>query len=407
MPDILPHKPNGIGSNRLVFKLLYQHVSVGQMLGFFLANLFGLSIILCGFQFCQDVLPVLTSGDSFMKRDYAVVSKRVSLVRTLGNSRTGFSPNELQELGQQDFARSIAPFTPARYGVYASIGTTKGLSMGTEMFFESLPDEYIDADLSNWHYERGSTELPVILPRSYLNLYNYGYAQARHLPVITERMVRMMKIDFTLSGATGGKRMKGRIVGFSNRLNTILVPQNFMDESNEMLSPGLAAAPSRVMVELSRPTDEAFVRYLQEHGLEAEATAADGGRAAWFLRITTSLVMGVGLAICVLAFYVLLLSIFLLLQKHTERIRTLLLIGYSPRQVALPFHVLALSLHAMSFLMGLALLLVLRIWWTNALTEFYPEWESPSMVFTLLLSATLFVIVAVLNYCAVQRRIRE
>lgn len=43
--------------NRLVWKLLRQHISVGQLTGFFLANLFGMMIVLLSIQFYQDVLP--------------------------------------------------------------------------------------------------------------------------------------------------------------------------------------------------------------------------------------------------------------------------------------------------------------------------------------------------------------
>ena len=55
--------------NRLVWKLLRQHISVGQLAGFFLANLFGMMIVLLSVQFYRDVLPVFTEGDSFMKKD--------------------------------------------------------------------------------------------------------------------------------------------------------------------------------------------------------------------------------------------------------------------------------------------------------------------------------------------------
>ena len=54
--------------NRLVWKLLRQHISVGQLAGFFLANLFGMMIVLLSVQFYRDVLPVFTEGDSFMKK---------------------------------------------------------------------------------------------------------------------------------------------------------------------------------------------------------------------------------------------------------------------------------------------------------------------------------------------------
>ena len=56
--------------NKLVWKLLRQHISIGQLSGFFLANIFGMLIVLLSVQFYKDVLPVFTQGDSFMKKDY-------------------------------------------------------------------------------------------------------------------------------------------------------------------------------------------------------------------------------------------------------------------------------------------------------------------------------------------------
>ena len=54
---------------KLIWKLLRQHISVPQFVGFFFANLFGMFIVLLGVQFYRDVLPVFTAEDSFMKAD--------------------------------------------------------------------------------------------------------------------------------------------------------------------------------------------------------------------------------------------------------------------------------------------------------------------------------------------------
>ena len=43
--------------NKLVWKLLRQHISIGQLSGFFLANIFGMLIVLLSVQFYKDVLP--------------------------------------------------------------------------------------------------------------------------------------------------------------------------------------------------------------------------------------------------------------------------------------------------------------------------------------------------------------
>ena len=389
----------------LVFKLLYRHVSIAQMTGFFLANLLGLGIVLCGFQFYRDVRPVLEGGDSFMKKQIAVVTRRVSALQTFGVTQTDFSERQLADLAHQPFVASAAPFIPARFRVYAAVQTGSALSMGTEMFFEALPDQYIDADLSRWNYREGCDTLPVILPRSYLNLYNFGYARARGLPPLTEGMIGMIGVDFVLSGTTGRWDMKGRVVGFSNTLNTILVPRSFLTYANERLCPEGTDKPSRIAVELASPADEEFVRYLEANGLEAEASAADGGRTAWFLRLTVSIVMGVGLVICALAFYVLLLSIYLLLQKHTERIRTLRLIGYSPGEVALPFHVLSLGLHLLSSVLSVVLLCVLRSLWQPTLQTLSPQYAPSSLLPALGLLAALMLTVVLLDYAAVRRKV--
>ena len=58
----------------LVWKLMRRHISLAQLAGFFLANLCGMVIVLLGIQFYQDVSPVFTQGDSFMKKDFIIVS---------------------------------------------------------------------------------------------------------------------------------------------------------------------------------------------------------------------------------------------------------------------------------------------------------------------------------------------
>ena len=55
---------------RLVWKLLRQHISIPQFIGFFFANLFGMLIILLGVQFYNDVKSVFEAKDSFLKAHY-------------------------------------------------------------------------------------------------------------------------------------------------------------------------------------------------------------------------------------------------------------------------------------------------------------------------------------------------
>ena len=165
----------------LVWKLLRQHISIGQFVGFFFANLFGMFIVLLGIQFYGDVTPVFTAKDSFMSSDYVIVSKKIGMGTTLSGRSHDFSAADEEDLSKQRFVRRIGDFTSAQYKVEARMGINGQSILNTELPIESVPDEFIDVPLGDWKYEGGGKVVPIILPRSYINMYNFGFAQKSFL----------------------------------------------------------------------------------------------------------------------------------------------------------------------------------------------------------------------------------
>ena len=108
--------------NKLVWKLLRQHISIGQLTGFFLANIFGMLIVLLSVQFYKDVLPVFTQGDSFMKKDYIIATKKISTLGSITGQSNTFSKDEIKEQEAQPFTRSVGAFTPTLFKVSAGLG---------------------------------------------------------------------------------------------------------------------------------------------------------------------------------------------------------------------------------------------------------------------------------------------
>lgn len=392
---------------RLVWKLLRQHVSLPQLTGFFLANLFGMVIVLLSIQFYKDVLPVFTGNDSFMKKDYLVVSKRVSTIGSfIGRNKSTFSEKEIQHIKEQPFVKAVGAFKPSQFKVSAGVGMTgTGINISTEMFFESVPDEYVDVALDKWHYTAGSQEIPIIVPRNYLNLYNFGFAQSRNMPQLSEGVVGMVKLSIVLRGNGHRETYKGNVVGFSNRLNTILVPESFMNWANEEYASGKQIQPSRLIVEVGNPTDERIVKYFKQKGYETEDDKLDAGKTTWFLKLIVGIVLAVGLFISALSFYILMLSIYLLLQKNTVKLESLLLIGYSPVKVALPYQILTVVLNAMVLVISVCLLMWIRSYYIDMLLELFPQMESGNIVWALCIGVVLFIAVSTFNILAIRRKI--
>ena len=75
----------------MVWKLLRRHLSIVQFVGFFLANLLGMFIVLLSIQFYQDVKPLFSQEDGLMKKEYMILSKRVSTLGSLVKNSSGFT----------------------------------------------------------------------------------------------------------------------------------------------------------------------------------------------------------------------------------------------------------------------------------------------------------------------------
>lgn len=389
----------------LVWKLLRKHISISQFAGFFFANLFGMLIVLFGFQFYHDVLPVFTAEDSFMKSEYIIVSKRIGTGSTLSGRSNSFSSEELTTFNTQDFVEKTGTFTSNEYKVTATMGVSGTQILNSELFLQSVPDDFVDVPLNDWKYQEGSREVPIILPRTYINMYNFGYAQSRSLPKISEGLVGMIDLKLFVHGNGHDDEFHGRVIGFSNRLNEILVPQSFMIWSNSYYSPDNHSDPTRLLVKVKNPADEHVKTFLEQKGYEMESDRLNAEKTTYFLRLVVTLVMGVGLVISVLSFYILMLSIYLLVQKNASKLENLLLVGYSPSRVALPYQLLTLGLNVAVLFLAWLILYFLRRYYMNIIYTFFPQLDDGSMFPAVVVGILLLVVVTVLNLFAIHRKV--
>ena len=391
----------------LVWKLMRRHISMGQLAGFFFANLCGMIIVLLSIQFYQDVAPVFTEGDSFMKKDYLIVSKKVSTIGSFVGKSSTFSKEDVEDIEEQPFTKEVGAFTPSQFKVSAGVGMEQiGLNMSTAMFFESVPDKYVDVNLDEWHFEPGQETVPIIIPRNYLNLYNFGFAQSRSLPQLSEGVMNLINLEVRISGGGRQNTFKGKIAGFSNRLNTILVPESFMVWANANYTDGnVYREPSRLIVEVNNPTDDRIARFFKERGYETEDDKLDAGKTTWFLKVVVGIVLAVGLLISVLSFYILMLSIYLLLQKNTTKLENLLLIGYGPNRVALPYQVLTVGLNACVLVLAMSAVLYVRTLYMEVVKQMFPSLGEGSFWWMSVIGVLLFVGVSLLNIIAVKKKV--
>ena len=128
-------------------------------------------------------------------------------------------------------------------------------------------------------------------------------------------------------------------------------------------------------------------------------------KVAYFLRLVVTLVMIVGLVISALSFYILMLSIYLLVQKNARKLENLLLIGYSPSKVARPYQLLTFCLNAVVLIIAMITVFALRTYYMNIISDVYPELANGTLLPMVSVGIALFLFVTILNVCIIYRKI--
>lgn len=386
-------------------RLLRRNISAGQLVGYALANFTGLAIVLCAIQFYRDVNAAFdASSDSFINRDFLVISPEVSSLGTFTGAATAFTPEAIADLERQPWTRRVGAFTNADFRVSASIDFG-GRGMQTFLFFESIPDEFFDVRPRGWGFDPVRREIPIIVSKDYLALYNFGFAASRGLPQLSENVINKVPLRITVAGRGRMESFAGRIVGFSSRFNTIAVPQQFMEWANSQFGESdTPPAPSRLIVEADNPGAPQVAEYLASHGYEIAGDKADSSRASYFLSVVTGIVIAVGAVISILAFFILVLSLSLLLQKNRRKLSDLMLLGYSPAQTSRGYLPIILWINAGVLVACCATVWGASAWWETRLESASvgaaPLW--PTLVFGILvLGAITF-----LGYLNIRRTVR-
>ena len=330
---------------RLLFKLLRQNISLWQTVGFVIANLIGGAIVLVGMQAYQDFDRFVKKENGLLSEGYVVVTKPVNTLSTI-SSLVGVKPvfrtNEIEELRQHPNVSDVGVFSSANFRIRGSF-SLGDLGISTDLFMESVPDRFIDVKFkspSEWHASVDGNFVPVIIPRKYLNIYNYGYAATKGLPQLAEGLTSAFPIVMNVAGNGQRQSYNARIVGYTDRLNTILVPDSFLKEANGRFASTSNEAPSRLIVTVSSGKGKNdFLDFLAQKGYRIEGDT-ESLKLQTLVNGILWVVIGIGGIVSVLAFSLLLISILLLIEKNKEKFINLYSMGYSIPQIARPYTML-------------------------------------------------------------------
>lgn len=397
---------------KLLFKLLRQNISGWQIAGFVIANLLGGAIILLGSQAYRDFDRFMEKESGLLSEGYVVVTKPISGLSTLKSLlgiKPVFSGEEIEKMRQHPAVSDIGLFSTANFQIRGSFSLGE-LNISTDLFMESVPDKFIDvkfSDESVWQADIDTDCIPVIIPRKYLNIYNYGYASTKGLPQLGEGLTSAFPISMTLAGNGQTRRYQARIVGYTDRLNTILVPESFLEQANAAFASKEPEPPSRLIVATtSKGRNTSFIDYLEQNGYSIEGDL-ESLRLQAVVHGILWVVIGIGSVVSILAFVLLLISIQLLIEKNKDKFINLHSLGYSVSQIAAPYSLLIAAVDVAVWLVSACVVSLVYPELFAFISAISPDVQLASLLPLWIVAAVLAMLFVVLHRIVIVRQIRR
>jgi len=276
----------------------------------------------------NDLLNNKTNQDSVA--NFLVINKAVTSSNV---GATTLSQADIDDLKKQPFTDAAGVLTPSHFKVSAQ-GASDRIPFYKDLFFESVPDEFLDVNNKDWKWGDQSTFIPMIIPNMFLDMYNFGFATSQNLPQLSQELVMNLPIQINIKTALGNVNYYGKVVGFSDRISSVLVPQSFMDWANNKYGDQAdKAKPSRVVIRTKDAGNPQLTEYLRSHGL---TTDADKTRFSKYRQIVTGVVnvsWVTGAVMMLFALLIFTLFIQLTIASCKEEIALLVTLGTAPKQL--------------------------------------------------------------------------
>jgi hypothetical protein len=419
--------------------------------------LVGTTLLLFAIQFYRDAQNYLKENEG--PKNYFTINKKVEggALVNLGKKDDSFSKKELDSIRKLHGVKRIGGFIRNQFPLTLYIWPTGKIGLGaaakTDLFFESIPDEFLDFIPDEWNWEENSTLIPIMVPKFYLDLWNFGLAPSRvEYPSLSTEAATGMPIEIFI-GKNREVTLDGRFVAFSKRINSVLVPESFLTWANKKFGQpdsgdfyflwkdgvidgppfsrkqilemtnetGFASwevsplsnpadrspissisqtkdkeiQPSRIILEVTDNPSPDLLQYIEDKGYELNREFPEQDLIKKALTGLFIGVIGIGTLLSLLSIATFATSYRLVIARSAEYSRNLLLLGFSQQQISQVFFArftrLFFGILLLSLLIGFCSKSIL-IERANEIGITINELISPSTIFFLGIYAIIFLL---------------
>ena len=347
----------------LLNKIFSRRIGLGKFFLSAIAFLLGFSLVLLSVHFYVKVNEFLSPKNQ--SNDYIILNKEVGLGNTIFGSKAEFTQEDIEDLKKQNFVEDIGAFTSNQFEVRVHV---QGI-FSTEAFLESVPENFIDDKPFNFRWNESSEILPIIIHQDFLNQYNFGFALSRGAPQLSKSTIGMVPLKIELEGPGGRKVFDGKVVGFSERISSVIVPEEFLQWANKNIGSAKNPSVPRLIIKVKNDQAGAIDKYFSDHGLKVSEDKFKFSKIYTIINIVMSIILVTGIAFIIFSLAIVILNFALIVADAKEEINLLIQLGYKTKYI---FN--HLSFYFIVFIVSVsALTTAIFFFGKNYLTKFFAE----------------------------------
>jgi hypothetical protein len=277
-------------------------------------------------------------GADILGPNTIIVQKKVTNSSSLNLTKTDFSEREIEKIRKESFIEDAQPVISNNFNVSFETADPMVPRFRTDVFIQTVDPKFLDVKSSKWRWKEGDKFVPIIMPREFLVMLN-TFMSASGIPQISDDLAMDVKFKFKLKDDTRNEYVDARIIGFTNEVSSILVPQHFMEYGNGKYTSEREKKITQLMISGKESEFGKVEELLKTRGLESKNAQMLVGRLKSVVGTLFLVVLGISVIAVFVSGLVLIQYMQLLMSRNAYEVRTLLRIGFHPKNVIKSFFV--------------------------------------------------------------------
>jgi hypothetical protein len=324
-----------ITQKHILKKLLLRTQNRSRLWAALTALCIGTALLLASVMIWWDFNELLygkTQNDS-LASTYLVIGKEVTNENMGASGATLFTPAEIDSVKHAPEVQDVGPVTSNRFPAYVHTGGK--LAFATDLPLGAVPDQFLDKLPERWNWAPGSSDVPVILSSQFLIIYNYMFAPSQGLPQLSESSVKSVGLILEIGEDNNKEVYTAHIVGFSDRIGSVLAPQSFIEYGNRKYGrQGTGEAISQLIIKAKDPSNVQFVAFLKRHDYVTNPQNLVWSKMRAIVEVEASAAGVLALLLMGISTLVFILFIELTVARARQSLTLLLQIGYGPGYIS-------------------------------------------------------------------------